>query len=48
MFFDPRYRVYFGEDADHIVVSLCGGDKDSQSRDIKNANKYWKDYKNNG
>lgn len=48
MFFGPGYRVYFGEDADHIVVLLCGGDKDSQSRDIKNAKKYWKDYKNNG
>ncbi|MCG7757357.1 MAG: type II toxin-antitoxin system RelE/ParE family toxin [Nitrosomonas sp.] len=48
MFFGPGYRVYFGEDVDHIVVLLCGGDKDSQSRDIKNAKKYWKDYKNNG
>lgn len=48
MFFGPGYRVYFGEDADHIVVLLCGGDKDSQSRNIKNAKKYWKDYKNNG
>ena len=47
MFFGPGYRVYFGEDADNIVVLLCGGDKDSQSRDIKNAKEYWKDYKNN-
>ncbi|SDX03873.1 type II toxin-antitoxin system RelE/ParE family toxin [Nitrosomonas communis] len=48
MFFGSGYRVYFGEDADNIVVLLCGGDKDSQSRDIKNAKEYWKDYKNNG
>ena len=48
MFFGPGYRVYFGEDAHNIVVLLCGGDKDSQSRDIKNAKEYWKDYKNNG
>jgi len=47
MFFGPGYRVYYGEDADNIVVLLCGGDKDSQSRDIKNAKEYWKDYKNN-
>ncbi|MBV6449015.1 type II toxin-antitoxin system RelE/ParE family toxin [Nitrosomonas sp.] len=47
MFFGSGYRVYFGEDADHIVVLLCGGDKDSQNQDIKNAKKYWKDYKNN-
>lgn len=48
MFFGPGYRIYFGEDADNIVVLLCGGDKDSQSRDIKNAKEYWGDYKNNG
>lgn len=48
MFFGPGYRVYFGEDADNIVVLLCGGDKDSQSQDIKNVKEYWKDYKNNG
>ena len=48
MFFGPGYRVYFGEDADNIVVLLCGGAKDSQSRDIKNAKEYWRDYKNNG
>jgi putative addiction module killer protein len=48
MFFGPGHRVYFGEDADHIVVLLCGGNKDSQSRDIKNAKRYWRDYKNNG
>lgn len=48
MFFDPGYRVYFGEDADNIVVLLCGGDKDSQNRDIKSAKEYWKDYKDNG
>jgi len=48
MFFGPGYRAYFGEDADNIVVLLCGGDKDSQSRDIKNAKEYWKEYKNNG
>lgn len=48
MFFGPGYRVYFGEDADNIVVLLCGGDKGSQSGDIRNAKEYWKDYKNNG
>lgn len=47
MFFGLGYRVYFGEDADNIVVLLCGGDKNSQSRDIRNAKEYWKDYKNN-
>lgn len=48
MFFGPGYRVYFAEDADNIVILLCGGDKDSQNRDIKSAKEYWKDYKDNG
>lgn len=45
MFFGPGYRVYFGEDGHHIVVLLCGGDKDSQKRDIEAAKRYWKEYK---
>jgi putative addiction module killer protein len=44
-FFGPGYRVYFGEDAENIVIILCGGDKDSQSRDIEDAKTYWKEYK---
>ena len=48
MFFGSGYRVYFGEDDGNIVILLCGGDKDSQNQDIKNAKEYWKDYKNNG
>lgn len=48
MFFGPGYRVYFGEDDGNIVVLLCGGDKNTQDRDIKTAKKYWKEYKNNG
>ena len=47
MFFGPGYRVYFGEDGDKIVVLLSGGDKSSQSKDIKQAQTYWQDYLNN-
>lgn len=46
MFFGAGYRVYFGEDEGGIVVLLCGGDKNSQSKDITSAKAYWKDYKN--
>jgi putative addiction module killer protein len=33
--------VYFGEDAENIVIILCGGDKTSQDPDIENAKAYW-------
>lgn len=46
IFSGPGYLVYFGEDAGNIVIVLCGGDKDSQDRDIENAKAYWKEYKN--
>lgn len=33
----PGYRVYFVQRGAVVVVLLCGGDKGSQSRDIKHA-----------
>ncbi len=48
LFFEPGYRVYFGEDAGNIVVILCGGDKSSQGSDIENAKAYWQKYKTHG
>jgi len=41
----PGYRVYFGKQGPIIIVLLIGGDKGSQARDIKKAEKYWLDYK---
>lgn len=43
-FFGAGYRVYFAEDGGTIVVLLCGGDKDSQRRDIQQAQAYWQEY----
>ena len=40
----PGYRVYYGEDGPVIVILLCGGDKDSQRKDIHKALEYWADY----
>ena len=33
----PGYRVYFIREGTSVVVLLCGGDKDSQQRDIERA-----------
>lgn len=43
-FFGSGYRVYFGESANDLVILLCGGDKDSQERDIEKAKEYWQAY----
>lgn len=42
--FGSGYRIYYGEDGDSIVLLLCGGDKSTQSKDIKKAQQYWQDY----
>ena len=42
--FGPGYRVYIGLDGPDIVVLLVGGDKSTQSADIKAAKKYWEAY----
>ena len=43
--FGPGYRVYFGLDGQTVVVLLCGGDKSSQSKDIKKARSLWQTYR---
>ena len=41
--FGPGYRVYYGEDEDDVVL-LGGGDKGTQSSDIKDSKRRWEDY----
>ncbi len=35
----PGYRVYYSRQGETVYLLLCGGDKSSQSRDIKQAKK---------
>ncbi|HAG82036.1 MAG TPA: hypothetical protein DCL61_12925 [Cyanobacteria bacterium UBA12227] len=36
----------FGQIGSTIVLLLCGGDKSTQSQDIRKAIEYWIDYRN--
>jgi putative addiction module killer protein len=40
----PGYRIYYAKAGSDSVLLLCGGDKRKQSKDIKRAIQYWKDY----
>ena len=35
----PGYRIYFVRRGEMLIVLLCGGDKTTQTRDIKTAKK---------
>jgi len=40
--YGPGYRVYFKDTGKEIIVLLCGGDKSTQSKDIEQAKKIWR------
>ncbi len=44
--YGPGYRVYFTRRGNVTILLLCGGDKDTQSRDVARAkalSSQWKD-----
>lgn len=43
--YGPGYRVYYGKEGQQVYLLLCGGDKSTQAKDIKQAKAYWQDHK---
>ncbi len=43
--YGPGYRLYFIREGSTVIVLLCGGDKDSQQRDIERAKRLAQDWR---
>lgn len=43
--YGPGYRLYFMREGMTVVVLLCGGDKDTQSSDIRRARRLAADWR---
>lgn len=39
------YRVYYAWDSLTMILLICGGDKSSQSKDIEQAQAFWRNYR---
>lgn len=40
--YGPGYRVYYAMNGKTVVLLLIGGDKSTQTKDVKTAKAYWK------
>lgn len=43
--YGPGIRIYYSKVGTKIILLLCGGEKGSQKKDIKNAQVFLEDYK---
>jgi putative addiction module killer protein len=43
--YGPGYRVYYGKHGDNVILLLCGGTKNGQSRDIRKAKALFEKWK---
>jgi putative addiction module killer protein len=43
--FGPGYRLYFGKDAERVIILIGGGTKKRQQQDIAMAQACWTEYK---
>jgi len=41
----PGYRVSFGSVGGNVILLLIGGEKSTQSGDIRSAIQYWREYR---
>lgn len=45
--YGPGYRVYFAQEGSRVYLLIIGGNKISQSRDVKRAKAMWKEIREN-
>lgn len=45
IYYGPGYRIYFTRKGAQLIILLCGGDKDSQDRDIRLAKELAQDWR---
>lgn len=43
--YGPGYRIYYALDGNEVILLLVGGDKSTQSKDIKLAKELWMSHK---
>jgi len=42
--YGPGIRIYYSKIGNKVILLLCGGEKNSQDRDINDAKQYLKEY----